>query len=141
MKTDHILELDRQFAEACENNDRRDRIKTEFLNSERLAVNAVSPKQRKLAIAIARDFVYCPHAFRSFAIDDIEAFLRSDRALSHRFWLSCKPDRFGDWAIAQRNAVEKAIAEMKAEESADIKAKRAIAEMSKTELSRLLSKV
>lgn len=105
-----------------------------FLNDSRLAATAVSEKQKNFAISIARDFVYNEHSFRSFNMDDLEMFLKSDRAMYYKFWIDCKPDRFCMGAIPQKIAVEKAIAQMKAEN-------RPIASLSQPELKRRVSRL
>jgi|GEM_PF-3743850 len=115
-------------------NKRISEIRYFFLNDPRLAASAVSEKQKNYAIAIARDFVYNECTFRSFNMDDMEMFLKSDRAMYYQFWIDCKPQRFCTYAIPQKLAVEKAIAEMKAEN-------RPIAALSTEELKRRVSRL
>lgn len=141
MKSQALQELDRQYDRAQVNNTRRANIRFNFLNSGKLAANAVSKKQQNFAIMIAADFIYNDHSSRSFNMDDLEAFLQSDRANSHLFWLDCKPDRLGTGASEQREAVEKAIADMKRDQTATVQAEKTIAQLSPAELKRKVSRL
>lgn len=132
--------LAKQAVSPDDHNKRREMARFKFLRSGRLAAGATTEKQKNFAIMIAADFVDYDHNMHHFSIADLEMFLDSSLAQSHLFWLNCKPWRLGSGATEQRAAVEKAITAMKKEQSADLKANQAIAQLTPAQLSKKIGR-